>query len=589
MAHPESIPKKRLTLTELKKGLRIFKFVKPYRGIFSLGMIFLVLSSSAALTFPYFTGELFSIEVIQTPGKINQIGMYLALILICQAVFSYFRIWLFSIVTEKVSADIRYTVYDKLISLPINFYDKNRTGELSSRLTSDVSQIQDTLSSTLAEFFRQIATLVVGITIISFISPKLTIFMLLTFPVLVLSALIFGKFIRTLSKQKQDELAKANIVVEETLQAVRIVKSFTNQLFELGRYKKALDTSVKTALKAARYRSAFVSFIIAAIFGGIVLVIWYGSTLVSQGLLKVSDLTKFVLYTGFIGGAVGGLGDLYSQLQKTIGSSERLLEILDEHSEPDKSIDSPQVRFLGDIQFKDVFFSYPSRPDVEVLKGINFEVMAGKKVAIVGQSGSGKTTITQLLLNFYPPNQGSITIDNKAINDYPLFNLRQNIGIVPQDTVLFGGTIEENIRYGRPDASLDEIKTASVKANAMEFINSFPDGFSTIVGERGVQLSGGQRQRISIARAILKNPSILILDEATSALDAESEHQVQEALNELMNNRTSIIIAHRLSTIKNADTIIVMQNGVIVESGTHEELLEKLEGNYAHLIKMQLQ
>jgi len=552
-------------------------------------MIFLVLSSSAALTFPYFTGELFSIEVIQTPGKINQIGMYLALILICQAVFSYFRIWLFSIVTEKVSADIRYTVYDKLISLPINFYDKNRTGELSSRLTSDVSQIQDTLSSTLAEFFRQIATLVVGITIISFISPKLTIFMLLTFPVLVLSALIFGKFIRTLSKQKQDELAKANIVVEETLQAVRIVKSFTNQLFELGRYKKALDTSVKTALKAARYRSAFVSFIIAAIFGGIVLVIWYGSTLVSQGLLKVSDLTKFVLYTGFIGGAVGGLGDLYSQLQKTIGSSERLLEILDEHSEPDKSIDSPKVRFLGDIQFKDVYFSYPSRPDVEVLKGINFEVMAGKKVAIVGQSGSGKTTITQLLLNFYPPNQGSITIDNKPINDYPLFNLRQNIGIVPQDTVLFGGTIEENIRYGRPDASLEEIKTASTKANAMEFINSFPDGFSTIVGERGVQLSGGQRQRISIARAILKNPSILILDEATSALDAESEHQVQEALNELMNNRTSIIIAHRLSTIKNADTIIVMQNGVIVESGTHEELLEKLEGNYAHLIKMQLQ
>jgi ABC-type multidrug transport system fused ATPase/permease subunit len=552
-------------------------------------MIFLVLSSSAALTFPYFTGELFSIEVIQTPGKINQIGMYLALILICQAVFSYFRIWLFSIVTEKVSADIRYTVYDKLISLPINFYDKNRTGELSSRLTSDVSQIQDTLSSTLAEFFRQIATLVVGITIISFISPKLTIFMLLTFPVLVLSALIFGKFIRTLSKQKQDELAKANIVVEETLQAVRIVKSFTNQLFELGRYKKALDTSVKTALKAARYRSAFVSFIIAAIFGGIVLVIWYGSTLVSQGLLKVSDLTKFVLYTGFIGGAVGGLGDLYSQLQKTIGSSERLLEILDEHSEPDKSIDSPKVRFLGDIQFKDVYFSYPSRPDVEVLKGINFEVMAGKKVAIVGQSGSGKTTITQLLLNFYPPNQGSITIDNKPINDYPLFNLRQNIGIVPQDTVLFGGTIEENIRYGRPDASLEEIKTASIKANAMEFINSFPDGFSTIVGERGVQLSGGQRQRISIARAILKNPSILILDEATSALDAESEHQVQEALNELMNNRTSIIIAHRLSTIKNADTIIVMQNGVIVESGTHEELLEKLEGNYAHLIKMQLQ
>lgn len=489
---------------------------------------------------------------------------------------------------------MRYSLYRKLVSLPLYYFDGHRTGELSSRITTDVAQLHDMLSSTLAEFFRQVATLIVGVGIILFLSPKLTLFMIATFPLLVIMAFVFGRKIRKLSKSRQDELANANVVVDETLQAIKVVKAFTNELFEVIRYKKALNQAMETALKASRYRAAFVSFIIFALFGGIVLVLWYGAKLVFTGELTVGELTSFIIYTSFIGAAVGGLGDLYSQVQKTIGSSERILEILAEKEEttinlnPAPTPTSEFKKIPGEIIFRKVHFSYPSRKDVTVLDNISFEIGRGAKIALVGPSGAGKSTVAQLLLRFYEPQSGEILIDNKNILDYTVEELRSNIGIVPQETILFGGTIRENILYGKPDASETEIIDAAKKANAWSFIDSFPDKMATVVGERGIQLSGGQRQRLAIARAILKDPSILVLDEATSSLDAESERLVQEALDQLMQNRTSLIIAHRLSTVRKADIIFVINNGRIMESGTHDELLESEYGLYSHLVKMQL-
>lgn len=487
-------------------------------------------------------------------------------------------------------ADMRISLYSKLMGLPMTFYDKKRIGELVSRITTDIALLQDTFSTTLAEFIRQIATLIIGSIIIFYATPELSLFMLATFPVLVVAAMIFGKFIRKLSKKTQDELASANVIVEETLQSINIVKAFTSEIIEVLRYKKSMERVVKIALKSATYRGAFISFIIFAMFGGIVAVMWYGATLVQSGEMSVGDLLSFVLYTTFIGGSIAGLGDLYGQIQKAIGASERVMEILNEEGEQnieEKVIE--KMPLYGDIKLNNIDFSYPTREDVQVLKRLSFNVKAGEKVALVGHSGAGKSTIIQLLLRFYPVGSGEILVDGKNINQYPLSSYRQNIGIVPQEIILFGGTIKENIAYGKPGATDEEVLDAARKANAWLFIKDFPEGMDTLVGERGVKLSGGQRQRIAIARAILKNPVILILDEATSSLDAESESYVQEALDELMKNRTTIIIAHRLATIRKVNKIYVLKDGQIAESGTHEELITTIDGTYNNLVKLQLQ
>lgn len=586
--------KKGISKKSLKRAMGIFSFIKPYRLYFILGMVLLVITTLASLAFPYLLGALLSVATGETNGffsSINQVGLVLLALLFLQAVSSYLRIQLFAYTNEKAMAHIRSKLYEKIISLPISFFEKNRVGDLLSRLTADVTQLQDVLSVTLAEFFRQIVTLFLGIAILLVLAPKLTLLMLATFPVIVIIAVIFGRFTRKSSKKTQDELAQANVIVEETFQSIQVVKSFTNEHFETQRYDTSLQKVVKQALKVAKFRGALASLIIFGIFGSAVIVLWNGAFALSRGDIDAGQLFSFVIYTIFIGGAVGSLGNFYAQIQKAVGSSERILEMLEEQIEVEMDAQNfeNQIQIAGKIQFEDVHFAYPTRTDIEVLKGISFDINSGEKVALVGYSGAGKSTIVQLINRFYEFNQGKIYIDDKKIQYYNITQLRQQIGIVPQEVILFGGTILENIAYGKPEATLAEVQEAAQKANALEFINEFPDKFDTVVGERGIKLSGGQRQRIAIARAILKNPSILILDEATSSLDADSEKLVQEALEELMKNRTTIMIAHRLATVRQADKIFVIDKGQIVEKGTHETLSEKEEGIYQKLVKLQFQ
>ena len=583
--------KRQLNSQNFKQLLGIFRFTIPYRGLFALGLVALVLSSGTLLAFPLLAGKLLDIATgkkISYFSSINEIALALVVILFVQSIFSFVRVYTFAIVSERALADLRKKLYQKIIWLPLSFFDNRRVGELMSRITADVAILLDLFSLTVAEFLRQILTLVLGTVIIFFFAPKLTGFMLLTFPVLVLLALVFGKYIRKLSRKTQDQLAQANIVVEESLQSISVVKAFTNENFETNRYANVLMCVVNVAIRTSRYRGLFISFIILAVFGGIVAVGWYGAFLVQSHEMTVGELFSFVLYTPFIGFSIAGLGDIYSQLQRSIGASERLLEILKEKDEAEE-IDFPPVKLQGKIEFDNVSFAYPTRKDFQVLKDLNFQVEPGEKVALVGQSGSGKSTIINLLLRFYAVEDGAIKVDGKSIQEFNLTAYRRNLGIVPQEVILFGGTIRENISYGKPAATFEEVEDAARQANALDFIESFPDGFNTLVGERGVKLSGGQRQRVAIARAILKNPSILILDEATSSLDAQSEVLVQQALEKLMEGRTTIVIAHRLSTIKKVDRIFVIQEGRLAEMGSHLELSALSNGIYRNLLTLQLQ
>lgn len=578
----------KVTKKNLSKAIKIFRFVIPYKWTFMLGMVFLLLSNLTTLSFPLLIGEMTKVIEGKSKFQINEVTLFFFSVLIIQSILSFFRIYTFAQVSEKAMRDVRQTLYAKIITLPIFHFEKRRVGELMSRITSDITQLQDVLSITLAEFFRQIFTLVGGVALITYLSWKLTLFMLATFPLLVISAIVFGKFIRKISKKAQDELANTNIIVEETFQSIQAVKAFTNEKYEVNRYTNSLNKVVNEALKAATLRGGFVSFIIFALFGGIVGVVWYGAQLVAQGDLILADLLTFIFYTAFIGGSVGGLGDIYAQLQKTIGASDRILEILGDPSEVNihEKETNAQITF-STIDLQDIHFSYPSRPSVEILKGISFTIEPGQKIAIVGTSGTGKSTLAQLMMRFYEPSQGKIKMGDYAIQDMSVGDWRKLVALVPQEVLLFGGSIRENIAYGKPGASEEEIQQAAALAYAKEFIESFPEKWDTLVGERGVKLSGGQRQRIAIARAILKDPKFLILDEATSALDSESEKWVQSALEELMKNRTSLIIAHRLSTIRSADKIIVMESGKIIEMDSHENLMAKKQGVYQKMVKLQ--
>ncbi len=596
--------KKRISKESFKKSLRIFKYIKPNLGVFAIGMVLLVFSTLAGLLFPRLLSQLMGIgidqEMTKTPkmffgttydfSQVNVVLGAMVVLFLIQGVISFFRIYTFSYVTESMMKALRIDAFKNLIRMPMDFFNTRRVGELNSRMSSDLTTIQATFTTILAEFIRQILTVIIGVTYLVYLSRTLTLYMLLSLPIVVIGAVFFGRFVRKLGKKTQSEIANSSVILEETLTGIQVVKSFVNEGYEVMRFSKRADTIQKIAMKTAVWRGLFSSFIVIFMFGIIAFIIYQAVILVQAHQMSSTDFTSFLMFTLMVGVSFGGLANQYSALQKGIGSIEEVMDILDEKPEDIPLEITPiSLKLKGDISFDHVRFHYPSRPDVEVLKNISFAVNSGQQVALVGPSGAGKSTIVSLLLKFYDPSSGTIFYDGKAAEQYQLAELRSQMAIVPQEIILFGGSIKENILYGNPLASDQEVIEAARQANALEFIQKFPEGMDTFVGERGVQLSGGQKQRIAIARAVLKNPAILILDEATSSLDSESEKLVQDALEKLMKNRTSFVIAHRLATIKNADTILVIENGEIREKGSHQQLISQENGLYRKLSEMQFE
>ena len=570
-----------LTAKDLGQLRKIMAYVKPHAGLWALGFFFLLITMGTSLLFPKLLGGLMSSSADNLRNNMLQMMGLLAV----QGVAGFFRVVLFVMVTERALAAIRGDLYTHLLHLPMSFFTSKRVGELNSRVASDTAQIGETLTTTLAEFLRGLSMVIGGIAILAFTSIKLTLFIVGVIPPLIIVTFIFGRFIRKYAKKVQDEIAESNTIVEETFAGIQTVKAFANEAWERSRYRERIQKVVGLAITGGYYRGAFSSFITFGLFGAIALVIWFGAGMVHEGELAADKLNEFILYALFIGGSIGGLASVYAQLQKAVGATETIFSLMDEEPELVGGEDVTAAQVEG-ISFKEVQFSYPSRPDVPVIQGLSFDLPKGQTLALVGKSGSGKSTVASLLMRFYQSQGGQISSGAHTLESYDLQAWRKSLALVPQDVLLFGGSIRENITYGKTSATEEEIIQAAKEANAWEFIEGFPEGLDTKVGDRGVQLSGGQRQRIAIARALLKDPQLLILDEATSALDSESERLVQEALDRLMQGRTSVVIAHRLSTIRKAHQILVMEQGQGIERGTHEELM-KLDGAYAELIRLQ--
>ena len=601
---PKDLKPERRERSSMWRGAwELFSCLTPYNRHFIPAMFALCATGALVLLFPMLMGKLVGgaminsgdakeVDVTEVLGRRNHVAQWLVVVLCVQAIVAYFRINWFAKAGESALADLRKRVYGRLVRLPMTFFGAHRIGELSSRLTADLSLIRDTLVTTTPQMLRQLITLLGCLVMIFVTSFKLSMFMLACLPVVIIATALVGRRIRGQSKLAQDQMAASNVIVEETLQSIVEVKAFHNEDHEIQRYGGAIGKFLATSLRTARYKASFVSFIIFVMFGVITLVVWYGAGLLAlpadEGGLTSSRFIQFILYTVFLSGALGSLPEAVSQVQKAIGATERVREILGKKAEPvAMPSEIPETKLRGAVALENVHFSFPSRADHPVLRGLSFQCQAGERLAIVGPSGAGKSTVIALLLKLYEPNSGAIRFDGKDAREYPLEYLRSQMAMVPQEVLLFGGTIKENIAYGRVDATTREIIAAAKKANAHQFIEQFPDGYDTQVGDRGVKLSGGQRQRVAIARAILADPAILILDEATSSLDSESERQVQRALEQLMEGRTSIIIAHRLATVRQADQILVLKDGQVVETGTHASLAGKTGGVYAMLSQLQ--
>jgi ATP-binding cassette subfamily B protein len=577
-----------------KKTFGLYSYLGKYRKIFIPSVIALFFTGALSLAFPYYLGSLIGspqeamqkgVDAGKVSEQINRVVATLLIILSIQAFVAYWRVRGFIKAGESALCDLRQDVFARLVRLPMPWFMERRTGEVGSRFSADLAILQETLITTVPQMVRQSVTFIGGLIFIFIASVKLSLFMLAMIPVVVLVVAIVGRKIRKWSRDAQDQLAQSNIVAEEAVQGIADVKAYSNEGFEEERYRSALDEFLGTVIKGSKARAMFVSFIIFILFGTISVVVWFGAGMLAKGQITSEQFTHFILFSIFVGASLGSLPDIMSQLQKTQGATERIREILNHEIEDNREESGEAI--TGAMSAKDLVFTYPSRKETKVLNGVDFEVKAGERVAVVGPSGAGKSTMFSLLLGFYEGNQGGVFFDGKPAGEIPVATRRAAMAVVPQEVLLFGGTIRENIEYGRPGASEAEIIEAAKKANAHDFIDAFPEGYDAKVGPRGVKLSGGQRQRVAIARAVLADPKILLLDEATSALDSESERLVQEALDKLMKGRTSLIIAHRLATVKSADKILVLKDGKIVESGNHAELMEK-EGTYRLLAQTQL-
>ena len=579
-------------------------YLRPHAWGYALGVLIISLSGVLTLLVTRLWGQLGGVgasageeaDVESTMAMFNidmhsltEVGWLILIVLAVQATLSFGRVLLFAKMTEDMMLAMRSDAFEAIVSMPMKFFDTRRVGDLNSRVSADITAIQDVFTTTLAELLRQIIIIFGGILALLYFSVTLTLLMLATLPVMIIAAILFGRFIRKLSKRTQDQVAESNTIVQETLTGIISVKSFANEAWEVVRYLNSIKDIRSLAMRGAIWRGAFASFIILFIFGAITLVIFKGAELMIEGGLASEHFFTFLLMTGLVAGSIGGIAAQFSALQRGLGAIESLMELMEESREEvvtQRDQAYPALQLRGDVSFENVHFHYANRADVNVLTGVNLRIEPGKRVALVGPSGAGKSTIASLLQRFHDPSAGVIKVDGQPLDQYDLTGFRKRIAFVPQEVILFGGDIRSNIAYGKTDASDAAIRSAAEQANALKFVESFPDGFATVVGERGVQLSGGQRQRIAIARAILRDPDILILDEATSALDASSEKEVQLALDTLMKDRSSLIIAHRLSTIKNADQIAVLSEGTILEIGTHDTLIAS-DGAYKKLVENQ--
>ncbi len=581
----------RLGREQLSQIRRLFVFARPYRAKILLATIAVTFASGLGLVFPRIMGDLVDSALGEIEGadtsELDRFALILIGVFLLQAGFNFLRSYWLAIAGEGVVADLRRAVFDRVIRLSVPFFDQRKTGEITSRLTADAAVVQQTVSASVAQALSQGITLVGSIVLIMLLSARLTLTVLTFVPLVIIAAFIFGRRLRSISTDFQDRLAIANSLAEEAISSVRVVKWFTAEEETARLYDQDIRKSYEIAIRRARLRAVFVPTVTFVMFSTLALVLWQGGREVISGNLTAGDLVTFLLYTLTVAGAVGTFTGLYAQLQEALGASQRIFELLDEPPEVAAVAETTPAEPVGTVRFDDVHFAYDGR-DGEVLSGINLEVGQGEVVALVGPSGAGKTTMVQLMPRFYDVSSGSIIVDGVDVRDQDIEQLRSRMAAVPQEIELFSGTIAENLRVAKSDASDAELIDACTAANAHDFITDFPDGYETVVGERGIKLSGGQRQRVAIARALLADPKLLILDEATSSLDAESEALVQSALEVLMKNRTTVVIAHRLSTVRKADRLVVLAEGRIVEEGTHDELVD-LGGLYAELYGRQLQ